>query len=331
MLIEGESGVGKELIARAIHGTGERRAGRSSPSIAARIPDNLVESILFGHEKGAFTGATERHTGKFVEATRRHAVPRRGRRTAAGGAGQAVARHPGRRGRAGRRAQAGQGRRPPDLGDQPQPDRRREGRPFPRRSVLPAARVSDLACRRCANGAEDIPDLARHFLARFAAEEGKRIAADQRRGAGAAHLPTAGPAMSASSKTPMFRAVVLAEGDELGAAEFPQIAAQAARTPAIAGDRADRLAAAGRSRTDASPHAPIASASTESGIAPQRLELGAGTLACSTRTAMSAPWTRSKPTSSALPSPITAGRCRRSRGGCRSAARPSTASSTSSA
>ena len=68
VLIEGESGVGKELFARAIHGSGERK---SKPFVAVNcgaIPDNLVESILFGHEKGAFTGATERHMGKFVEA-----------------------------------------------------------------------------------------------------------------------------------------------------------------------------------------------------------------------------------------------------------------------
>ena len=69
VLIEGESGVGKELFARAIHGSGERK---SKPFVAVNcgaIPDNLVESILFGHEKGAFTGATERHIGKFVEAS----------------------------------------------------------------------------------------------------------------------------------------------------------------------------------------------------------------------------------------------------------------------
>ncbi len=68
VLVEGESGVGKELIARAIHGSGERR---TKPFIAVNcgaIPENLVESILFGHEKGAFTGATDRHLGKFVEA-----------------------------------------------------------------------------------------------------------------------------------------------------------------------------------------------------------------------------------------------------------------------
>ena len=69
MLIEGESGVGKELIARAIHGSGERRAKPFVAVNCGAIPDNLVESILFGHEKGAFTGATEKHTGKFVEAS----------------------------------------------------------------------------------------------------------------------------------------------------------------------------------------------------------------------------------------------------------------------
>jgi DNA-binding NtrC family response regulator len=66
--IGGESGVGKELIARAIHGSGVRRAKSLVAVNCGAIPDNLVESILFGHEKGAFTGATERHTGKFVEA-----------------------------------------------------------------------------------------------------------------------------------------------------------------------------------------------------------------------------------------------------------------------
>src|SRR5262250_1661195 len=69
VLIEGESGVGKELLARAIHGSGERKAKPFVAVNCGAIPDNLVESILFGHEKGAFTGATDRHTGKFVEAS----------------------------------------------------------------------------------------------------------------------------------------------------------------------------------------------------------------------------------------------------------------------
>src|SRR5262249_54115233 len=69
VLIEGRSGVGKELIARAIHGSGSRQAKPFVAVNCGAIPDNLVESLLFGHEKGAFTGATERHTGKFVEAS----------------------------------------------------------------------------------------------------------------------------------------------------------------------------------------------------------------------------------------------------------------------
>src|SRR5215204_5526576 len=68
VLIEGESGVGKELIARAIHGSSERRAKPFVAVNCGAIPENLVESILFGHEKGAFTGASERHVGKFAEA-----------------------------------------------------------------------------------------------------------------------------------------------------------------------------------------------------------------------------------------------------------------------
>ncbi|MCR4264989.1 sigma-54 dependent transcriptional regulator [Nitratireductor sp. ZSWI3] len=68
ILIEGESGVGKELIARAIQAAGERRRKPFITVNCGAIPDTLVESILFGHEKGAFTGATEKHTGKFVEA-----------------------------------------------------------------------------------------------------------------------------------------------------------------------------------------------------------------------------------------------------------------------
>jgi DNA-binding NtrC family response regulator len=68
ILIEGESGVGKELVARAIQGSGERRSKPFVIVNCGAIPDNLVESILFGHEKGSFTGATEKHVGKFVEA-----------------------------------------------------------------------------------------------------------------------------------------------------------------------------------------------------------------------------------------------------------------------
>jgi len=68
ILIEGESGVGKEVIARSIQGMGERADKPFVTVNCGAIPDNLVESILFGHEKGSFTGASDRHVGKFVEA-----------------------------------------------------------------------------------------------------------------------------------------------------------------------------------------------------------------------------------------------------------------------
>jgi len=69
ILITGESGVGKEVIARAVHGSSDR-AGRPFVTVnCGAIPENLVESILFGHEKGSFTGAHEKHLGKFQEAS----------------------------------------------------------------------------------------------------------------------------------------------------------------------------------------------------------------------------------------------------------------------
>ncbi|WP_417451647.1 sigma-54-dependent transcriptional regulator [Kordiimonas sp.] len=68
VLIEGESGVGKEVFAHAIHAASERGSTTFVAVNCGAIPENLVESILFGHEKGAFTGATERRVGKFQEA-----------------------------------------------------------------------------------------------------------------------------------------------------------------------------------------------------------------------------------------------------------------------
>ena len=66
--ISGESGTGKELIARALHDYGKRRDGKFVAINMAAIPKELIESELFGHEKGAFTGATARSSGKFEEA-----------------------------------------------------------------------------------------------------------------------------------------------------------------------------------------------------------------------------------------------------------------------
>ncbi len=68
VMITGESGTGKELVARALHDYGKRRHGTFVAVNMAAIPKELVESELFGHEKGAFTGATNRSTGRFEQA-----------------------------------------------------------------------------------------------------------------------------------------------------------------------------------------------------------------------------------------------------------------------
>jgi two-component system, NtrC family, response regulator HydG len=68
VLIYGESGTGKELIANAIHQQSDRKRFRFLPINCAAIPENLIESELFGHEKGAFTGADKVHPGKFEQA-----------------------------------------------------------------------------------------------------------------------------------------------------------------------------------------------------------------------------------------------------------------------
>ena len=68
VMITGESGTGKELVAQALHNFGKRRDGPFVAVNMAAIPRELIESELFGHEKGAFTGATARYAGKFEQA-----------------------------------------------------------------------------------------------------------------------------------------------------------------------------------------------------------------------------------------------------------------------
>jgi len=223
VLVSGESGVGKELIARAIHGSSERRAKPFVAVNCGAMPENLIESILFGHEKGSFTGATERHVGKFVEAS--------GGTLFLDEVGELP---PAAQVKLLRAIQEGEvepvGARKPvrvdvrlvsatnrDLIADVKLGRFREDL-FYRLHVFPIT-VPPLRER-----AADIPALARHFLALFAAEEGKPIRLITPE---AVQLLAAfhWPGNIRQLENAVFRAIVLADGDSLGAAEFPQIAA----------------------------------------------------------------------------------------------------------
>jgi DNA-binding NtrC family response regulator len=222
VLIEGESGVGKELFARAIHGSGERK---SKPFVAVNcgaIPDNLVESILFGHEKGAFTGATERHAGKFVEASggtlfldEVSELPLSAQvkllRALQEGTVEAVgARKPVK---VDVRIVSATNRK---LLDRVKSGHFREDL-FYRLHVLPVT-VPPLRMRR-----EDIPHLVRHFLARFCAEENRHISGVS--GEAMAHLAQLDwPGNIRQLENAVYRAVVMSEGDQLALSDFPQAA-----------------------------------------------------------------------------------------------------------
>jgi DNA-binding NtrC family response regulator len=219
VLIEGESGVGKELFARAIHGSGERK---SRPFVAVNcgaIPDNLVESILFGHEKGAFTGATERHTGKFVEASggtlfldEVSELPLAAQvkllRALQEGMVEAV----------GSRKPVKVDVRIVSATNRKLLDRVKGGHfredLFYRLHVLPLT-IPPLRMRR-----EDIPHLLRHFLARFCAEENRTINGIS--GEAMALLSQLDwPGNIRQLENTVYRAVVMSEGDQLGLADFP--------------------------------------------------------------------------------------------------------------
>ena len=121
VLLLGESGTGKEVLARALHDLGPRAKRPFVAINCGAIPENLLESELFGHERGAFTGAVKQTIGKIEQCESRHAVPRRNRRHAAPAAGEAAALPPGPGDRTHRRAAADPGRCADRVRDQREP------------------------------------------------------------------------------------------------------------------------------------------------------------------------------------------------------------------
>ncbi|MDB5591514.1 sigma-54 dependent transcriptional regulator [Enterovirga sp.] len=224
VLIEGESGVGKEVLARAIQGSGDRR---SKPFIIVNcgaIPENLVESTLFGHEKGAFTGATEKHSGKFVEASGGTLfLDEIGELPPSAQVKLLRAIQEGEVDPVGAKRSVRVDIRLISATNRSLLDMVKEGSfredLYYRLNVFPMT-LPPLRARR-----EDIPDLALSFLARFSSEEGKRI-----RGIAAEAMALLSrydwPGNVRQLENAMFRAVVLCDGDELTLAEFPQIAQQ---------------------------------------------------------------------------------------------------------
>jgi DNA-binding NtrC family response regulator len=224
VLVEGESGVGKEVLARAIQGSGDRKGKPFVTVNCGAIPEHLVESILFGHEKGAFTGATEKHIGKFVEANggtlfldEIGELPMDAQvkllRAIQEGEVDPVG---GRKSiRVDLRIISATNKSLLDLVKQ---GRFREDLYY-RLNVFPIT-LPPLRARR-----EDIADLVRAFLARCAAEEGKRITGISSE---ALALLTRydWPGNVRQLENAVFRAVVLADGPELTVTELPQIASQ---------------------------------------------------------------------------------------------------------
>src|SRR5690606_13291055 len=225
ILIEGESGAGKEVIARAIRAMGNR-AGKPFVTVnCGAIPENLVESILFGHEKGSFTGATDRHVGKFVEAN--------------GGTlflDEVGDLPPDVQVKLLRAVQEGEvdpvGARSTvkvdirlisathrDLLQRVKDGEFREDL-FYRLNVFPI-HVPPLRDRR-----EDIPMLVQHFISRVGPAEARDRINGISSGALSMLKAYDWPGNIRQLENAIFRAVVLAEGNVLTADEFPQIKAQ---------------------------------------------------------------------------------------------------------
>jgi DNA-binding NtrC family response regulator len=222
ILIEGESGVGKEMIARAIQGESER-AGRAFVTVnCGAIPENLVESILFGHEKGSFTGATAKHNGKFLEAdggtlfldeVAELPLDMQVKLLRAIQEGEIDPVGSRKTQKVNVRLISATNR---NMIEMVKAGKFREDLYY-RLNVFPIM-VPPLRDRR-----DDIPALVTHFITRIAAEEGRKVRGIQ---ANALTMLQAypWPGNVRQLENTVFRAIVLCETDTLDIQDFPQIA-----------------------------------------------------------------------------------------------------------
>jgi DNA-binding NtrC family response regulator len=225
VVLEGESGVGKEMVARAIQIESSRRSKPFVTVNCGAIPENLVESILFGHEKGAFTGASERHAGKFMEAD--------GGTLFLDEVGELP---PDIQVKLLRAVQTGEietvGARLPrkvdirlisatnkDLIAEVKAGRFREDLYY-RLNVFPI-HIPALRKRK-----EDIPQLVRHFISRFSSAIGSHRISGIASEAMALLTAHDWPGNIRELENAIHRAIVLSDGKQLTCDLFPQIAAQ---------------------------------------------------------------------------------------------------------
>ena len=221
ILILGESGVGKEVLARCIQGASDRSGKPFVAVNCGAIPENLVESILFGHEKGSFTGAVGKSLGKFVEADGgtlfldeigELPLDMQVKLLRALQEGEVDAVGSRRPTKVDVRIISATNR---NLAQQVEAGTFREDL-FYRLNVFPIDMPS-LRQRK-----EDIPALVEHFITRFNASEGTKI-----NGASKTTLNMLSandwPGNVRQLENAIFRAVVLCEGNELQPEDFPQI------------------------------------------------------------------------------------------------------------
>ncbi len=223
VLIEGESGVGKELIARAVQGESER-AGRPFITVnCGAIPENLVESILFGHEKGAFTGAVDKRIGKFQEADGGTLfLDEIGELPLDAQVKLLRALQEGEIDPVGSKKPVKVNFRLISATNRDMIQHVKDGK-F-REDLYYRLNVFPIFVPPLRERIDDVPELARHFAARFAAEEGKRISGFSDQAMRMLQAYT-WPGNVRQLENAVFRAVVLCDTPNLTVAEFPQIAA----------------------------------------------------------------------------------------------------------